>query len=100
MFEGKKSPKDIEDTVKYFSDYDTHLLHSRPLLYKEIKGFGLNISIAEDNLQELIWEAYIMLNGFFNMTPFVKLYENTRGVTWGKQINISQVPNPNVQQKN
>jgi hypothetical protein len=100
MFEGKKSAKDIKETVEYFSDYDKHLLHSRPLLFKKIKDFGLNISIAEGNLQELIWEAYIMLNGFFNMTPFVKLYENTKGVSWGKQMNIVQAPNPNPQQRN
>lgn len=100
MFDGKKTEEDVKETVEYFSDYDRHLLHSRPLLYKKIKGFGLNLSIAEDSLQELIWEAYIMLNGFFNMTPFVKLYENTKGVTWGKQMNIVQAPHPSPQQKN
>ena len=42
---------------------------------------------------DLIWEAYIMLNGIFNMTGFVKIYENTRGVTWGKQMNVIQAPN-------
>ncbi len=99
MFGGKKRAEDVKETVDFFSDYDRHLLHSRPLLYKKIKGLGLNISIADNDLQELIWEAYIMLNGFFNMTTFVKLYENTRGVTWGKQVNIVQPPNPNPQQK-
>jgi hypothetical protein len=33
------------------------------------------------------------------MTPFVKLYENTKGVTWGKQMNIIQAPNPSPQQR-
>jgi hypothetical protein len=88
MFNGAKNSDEVKETVEYFSDYDKHLLHSRPLLYKKIKDFGLNISIADNQLQELIWEAYIMLNGFFNMTPFVKLYENTEGVTWGKQMHI------------
>lgn len=99
MFEGKKTAEDVKETVDYFSDYDTHLLHSRPLLYKKIKGFGLKIELAENDLQDLIWEAYIMLNGFFNMTPFVKLYENTKGVTWGKQMNVQQAPPPNPNQK-
>jgi hypothetical protein len=94
MFNGEKTEEDVEETVNFFSDYDTHLLHSRPLLFKKIKDFGLNIEIATDGLQELIWEAYIMLNGFFGLTPFVKLYENTKGVTWGKQMNIIQ-NNPN-----
>lgn len=99
MFEGKKTEDDVKGIVEYFSDYDTHLLHSRPLLFKKIKGFGLKIELAEDNLQELIWEAYIMLNGFFNMTPFVKLYENTKGVTWGKQMSVQAAPNIPNQRK-
>jgi hypothetical protein len=101
MFEGKKSEKDVKETVDYFSDYDTHLIHSRPLLFKKIKSFGLKIEIADGELQELIWEAYVMINGFFNITPFIKLYENARGVTWGKQMNIAiQQPQQNPEQKN
>ena len=93
MFKGEKSEEDVKETVDYFSDYDTHLLHSRPLLYKKIKDFGLQIELAQGALQELIWEAYIMLNGFFNISHFVKLYENAKGVSWGKQLNIDQYPN-------
>ncbi len=101
MFEGKKSEKDVKETVDYFSDYDKHLIHSRPLLYKKIKSFGLKIEIAEGELQELIWEAYVLINGFFNITPFIKLYENTRGVTWGKQLNIALTQQPKKpEQKN
>jgi hypothetical protein len=96
MFKGQRNSEDVKETVEYFSDYDRHLLHSRPLIFKKIKDLGLNISLAEGELQELIWEAYLMLNGFFNLTPFIKLYENTRGVTWGKQMNIvSQQSNEN-----
>ncbi|MEQ8473633.1 MAG: hypothetical protein RIC35_20715 [Marinoscillum sp.] len=98
MFEGKKTAEDVEETVNFFSDYDRHLLHSRPLVFKKIKDFGLNLSLAEGELQYLIWEAYVMINGFFNMTAFVKLFENTKGVTWGKQLNMIQQqqapPNP------
>ena len=57
MFEGKKNTNEIKKTVDYFSDYDKHLLHSRPLLFKKIKDLGLKISIAENDLQDLIWEA-------------------------------------------
>ncbi|MFH1781603.1 MAG: hypothetical protein ABH835_03250, partial [Patescibacteria group bacterium] len=84
MFENKKGMSSkIKKAVNYFSDYDKHLLHSRPLSLKKLQKFGLNIELADDNLQELLWEAYILLNGFFNITPFVKLFETTNGVSWG-----------------
>jgi hypothetical protein len=87
MFEsnGKHSQK-IKKAVNYFSDYDKHLLHSRPLSIKKLQDFDLNIELADETLQELLWEAYILLNGFFNITPFVKLFETTNGVSWGKQV--------------
>ncbi|USN58916.1 MAG: hypothetical protein H6767_02255 [Candidatus Peribacteria bacterium] len=95
MFENKKgTTSKIKKAVDYFSDYDKHLLHSRPLSLKKLQKFGLNIELADDNLQELLWEAYILLNGFFNISPFVKLFETTNGVSWGKQIQQILVNQP------
>lgn len=96
MLKGKeKYEGQIKETVKYFSDYDTHLLHSRPLVISKLKKFDLNIYQADDTLSELIWEAYVHINGFFGMTPFVKLYENRYGVSWGslfQQMIVQQQP--------
>ncbi|HDR88190.1 MAG TPA: hypothetical protein ENN63_00995 [Bacteroidetes bacterium] len=100
MFEGKKGyVRKINKAVKFFSNYDTHLLHSRPLLYKKIEEFDLKISQAPPELAELLWEAHVLLNGFFNGTPFVKLFECTRGVSWGKQVQITKIPAPNPKVK-
>lgn len=33
MFNGEKTEEDVKETVNFFSDYDTHLLHSRPLFF-------------------------------------------------------------------
>jgi hypothetical protein len=33
-------------------------------------------------------EAYILLNGFFSISPFVKLYENSKGLSWGRQFQV------------
>lgn len=90
MFKGKANDK-ITEIVDYFSDYDSHLLHSRPLLFDKIQHFGMPIKRAEGDLKELLWEAYIVLNGFFNGTPFVKLYENSTNLSWGKQMQVSIV---------
>jgi hypothetical protein len=87
MLKGKeKHQGQVKDSVEYFSDYDTHLLHSRPLVISKLKKFDLNIFQSEDPLTELIWEAYVHINGFFGLTAFVKLYENRYGVSWGTQF--------------
>jgi hypothetical protein len=87
MFAGKRGvTRKINKAVKYFSDYDKHMLHSRPIFIEKINHLGLNIVTVDEELEALIWEAYILLNGFFNVTPFVKLYESNDGISWGKQF--------------
>ena len=76
----------IKNAVKFFSSYDKHRLHSRPIFIKKVEKLDLKIKEAEDKLQQLMWEAYILLTGFFNISPFVKLYESNNGVSWGKQF--------------
>lgn len=85
MLKGKDKTE-IEKVVDYFSAYDVHLTHSRPLLFDKLKGFGLPIAIPEKKLQDLLWEIYLHVSGFLNSTPWYKLYENTHGISWGKQI--------------
>lgn len=89
MFAGEhNNGRKIKKAVSYFSNYNTHKLHSRPLSPDKLSSFGLKIKIANDTLRDLLWEAHILLNGFFNISPFVKLYESTHGVSWGKQFQI------------
>lgn len=85
-------PNQIADAVDFFSDYDKHLLHSRPLIISKLSEFKLNIEQANNDLSQLLWEAYIHLNGFFGLTPFVKLYESRHGVSWGKQFQQIIIP--------
>jgi len=91
MFKGENNVERIKEIVDYFTDYDSHLLHSRPLLLNKIQHFGMPIEQADGELKDLMWEAYILLNGFFNGTPFVKLYENSTNLSWGKQVQVSLV---------
>ena len=76
----------IKKAVEYLSSYEEHLMHSRPLSWDKLSKLGLNITRADNTLQDLLWEAYILINGFFQISPFVKLYENTHNVSWGKQF--------------
>lgn len=88
----KRTQSKIKKIVDYLSDYDTHLLHSRPLQTESLMTLGLNAEIADKNLTELLWEVNILLSGFFNMSSFVKLYETSHGISWGKQFQQIMVP--------
>lgn len=99
MFAGvKNNVRKIKKAAAYFSDYNTHKVHSRPLTPDKLSDFCLQLEVAENPLRDLLWEAYILLNGFFNVSQFVKLYESTHGVSWGKQFQILMGPLPSQSQ--
>lgn len=85
MKDAKFDDDKIMEAVDYFSNYDEHLLHSRPLLISKLRQFNLNIEESDAALSSLLWEAYILISGLFNLSPIVKLYENSFGASWGKQ---------------
>jgi hypothetical protein len=87
MFKGDDAHKEkIEAAVTYFADYDTHRTHSRSLTYEKIQHLGLNVELANSELKNLMREAHILLSGFFGATPFIKVYENSEGLSWGRQF--------------
>ena len=99
MFKGEgDKDKIIEEATAYFSDYDEHLTHSRPFSFNKLFSLKLKIEPADEVLRDLLWEAYILLNGWFNVSQFIKLYENTHGVSWGKQLH-QIIVGPQPQQK-
>ena len=87
----------IAAAVEFFANYDDHKTHSRSLTYSRVKDLGLNINLADGELRTLMREAHIVLSGFFGVTSFVKLYENSAGLSWGKQFQLVQEPIPQPQ---
>jgi hypothetical protein len=85
-----KSAEVVEAAVKFFSAYELHLTHSRSLTFDRVFHLGLHISQPEQYLGELMREAHILLQGFFGITAFVKLFENNRGLSWGTQQQVLQ----------
>jgi hypothetical protein len=101
MFNGiANADEQINTIVDFFSAYDTHLTHSRPLVFGKIKDFGLTLSVADGELKDLLWEVYILINGFFTLTPFVKLFENRYGISWGRSYSLSVQPQAPASQQN
>jgi hypothetical protein len=88
MFKGKDAQEIIEHAVEYFSNYDEHKIHSRPLLFEKISQFGLSISQSKSELSDLLWEANIVINNTLSMMPFSKLYEDGNGLSFGRQFNL------------
>lgn len=98
LINGCGTTKDkIDQIVDFFADYKLHMTHSRPLVFNKIKDFELPISLADKELAELMWETHILISGFFILTPFVKLFENTNGISWGRNFIPPQTP-PNLSQ--
>lgn len=94
MFADRVDKKeDIEKAVTFFSKYDEHLTHGRPLFLKKIEKFNLAISLAEGELEELLWEAYVLLDGFAERAQYLKLYENCSGIAFGKRQTQNPPPN-------
>jgi hypothetical protein len=69
-------------------------------VFDKIKDFGLTLSVADGELKDLLWEVYILINGFFTLTPFVKLFENRYGISWGRSYSLSVQPQAPAPQQN
>ncbi|MBI4539490.1 MAG: hypothetical protein HY704_08280 [Gemmatimonadetes bacterium] len=93
----------VSKIVSFFANYDDHKTHSRPLTFRKIKDLGLKLTQAEEPLRSLLREAHILLNGFLTVTTFVKLYENSGGLSWGRQFQLvpgSEAPKREEQEPN
>ena len=73
----------IVTIVDFFAKYDEHKTHARPLTYRKLQGLGLKIKLADDDLKGLLREGHILLQGFFSVTGFVKIFENSSNLSWG-----------------
>jgi hypothetical protein len=91
--------KDVISLVNFLTDYDNHKLHSRPIYLDKLKEFKINVEEATGELKTLLRETHIVMNGFFELTPFVKVYENSSGLSYGRQVN-STLKEKNHQDQN
>ena len=96
-----KIPRDDERVtgiVNFFSDYDIHKSHGRSIDRAKARELGLKVTNLEDlsEVTNLVRGLYNQYEYLFDRLAFYKLFENTRGVIWGRQyadVNI-QIPTP------
>jgi hypothetical protein len=101
-----KKDKDIE-TIKnitdFFMDHETHKSHGRSIDRESAKEKGLNIVFSEDihkgeneinEFDDLLLSLFNQYQYFFSISPFYKLFENSRGINWGRNIQPQQIQIP------
>jgi len=85
-----KLPEDhptISAIVDFFSDYDIHKSHGRSIDRQKILEMGLQERNAEtiEGLADLTRSLKNQYELFFDKSPFYKVFENSRGIGWGRQ---------------
>lgn len=77
----------VRSIVGYFSDYDLHKSHGRSIDRTKCHELGLLVSDLEsmEGLRDLVRSLVNQYELFFDKSPFLKLYENARGINWGRQ---------------
>ena len=75
------------------SDLSKFLSHQRPIGIKKAKEIGLNVTdMAElPKLRELVWDLYCTIELHFGKSDAVKLFENSRGVSYQRNFVVQQV---------
>jgi len=82
-----------EEIAAKLSSHSEFLSHSRSIRIKQAKELGL---IIEDlrgmpELRTKFWKLYCAIELYFDRTPAVKLYENTHGVSFAKNVQLLAV---------
>lgn len=84
--------------TKRLSDHRKNLSHGRSIGIKEGKRIGLKIRDLREmpDLRKTLWELYCSIELYFDRSPAVKLFENSKGVSWARnfQEQLIRIPNP------
>ncbi|HAW57444.1 MAG TPA: hypothetical protein DCX03_00275 [Bacteroidales bacterium] len=99
LLKDSAEPDEVTDIVEYFSSFDLHKSHARGIDREVAKSKGLPVVFTEElGINELVGSLLNQYMIAFDKSPFYKIFENARGVNWGKQMNNIQlqIQNPNV----
>ena len=91
--EAPDSPR-VRAVVDHFSNYDLHKSHGRSIDHAKCVELGLAIVDLQTNpeLRTLVRSLANQYELFFDKSAFFKLYENSRGINWGRQQFQIQIP--------
>lgn len=82
--------------VQFFSDYNTHKSHSRPIMLPDASDVGVNVKPLQDqpDLKTKVWDLYLCIKFLFDGSEQIKIFENSKGVNWGKQFRVQMLSLP------
>jgi hypothetical protein len=96
----QKTDEDINEIVRFFMDHGLHKSHGRSIDREYAKEKGIIIINSEETpaLDNLLLSLFNQYQLFFVQSPFYKLFENARGVNWGRaspqiQMPLQAIPN-------
>jgi Serine dehydrogenase proteinase len=99
MFKDKPDKDERAASVaNWLSQHGEHLSHGRPVNIEKCKNYGLNVGDlrATPELRDAIWKYYCLTELFFDRTPSVKMFENSKGTSWSRQFQMIQAVIPMI----
>jgi hypothetical protein len=97
MFAGDRSKfRQAGSIVDYFSSHATHRSHNRGITIEQCLAKKLEVIDLRDDppLKELVRDLYNQLEILMDRSPALKIYENSRGVHWMRQVRQQQIVLP------
>jgi len=87
MLKCAKDDSRLKRIVDHFSDYDEHKSHARSIGRRAARDLQLEVEESENTagLDDLLRSLHNQYGFWFDKTPFVKMFEDARGICWGRQ---------------
>lgn len=88
MLKCDKSDPRITAIVDFFQSYDTHKSHGRSIDRETARKLDVNVVDIEktEGLADLVRSLSNQYQLWFDRMPFYKVFENARGINWGRQV--------------
>lgn len=88
----------VNTIVDFFLNYDEHKSHGRSIDRAKASEVGLKVTNLEEiaGLADLVRSLYNQYELWFDKTSFYKLFENAKGINWGRQAQAVTVQLPQL----
>jgi len=98
MFAGfPDGPQRAITIAEKLASHSENLSHGRTIGIRKALEWGLNIKDLSEmpELMQQIWKLYCLIELYFDRTPAVKIFENSRGTSWSRAFHeqVVQIPN-------
>lgn len=96
MLKCSESEPKVNKIVEHFSNYDIHNSHERSINRAKARQLGLKIVYVEEiqDLEGLVRGLCNQYEYWFDKTEFIKVFENSRGINWGRMQKLVPVVTP------